>query len=77
MCLGAVEEPPVLPVLQQQVGVDEQDRGVVQAGAVLLKFTRLVFEQITLISINTSWCLGPSLDSVEVSVNATFFTFLR
>ena len=22
---GGVEEPPVLPVLQQQVGVDEQD----------------------------------------------------
>ena len=36
MGLRAVEEPPVLPVLQQQVGVDEQDRGVVQAGAVLL-----------------------------------------
>ena len=24
---GGVEEPPVLPVLQQQVGVDEQDAG--------------------------------------------------
>ena len=44
MSLRAVEEPPVLPVLQQQVGVDEQDRGVVQAGAVLLQFTKLVFE---------------------------------
>ena len=48
MSLGAVEEPPVLPVLQQEVGVDEQDRGVVKAGAVLLKLTKLAFDNKSL-----------------------------
>ena len=32
MRLRAVEKPPEEPVLQQQVGVDELDQGVVQAG---------------------------------------------
>ena len=34
--VAGVEEPPVLPVLQQQVCVDEQDGGIVQTGAILL-----------------------------------------
>ena len=34
--LGGEEEPPVRSVLQQEVGVDEEDGGVVKAGAVLL-----------------------------------------
>ena len=34
--LGGEEEPPVCSVLQQEVGVDEEDGGVVKAGAVLL-----------------------------------------
>ena len=37
VCLRAVEEAPVLPVLQQQGSVDEEDRGVVQTRAVLLR----------------------------------------
>ena len=39
MCLRAVEEPPVLSVLQQQVGVDEEDGGIVKASAVLLQYS--------------------------------------
>ena len=41
MRLGAVEEPPVLPVLQQEVGVDEQDGRIVQTGAVLLDIDKI------------------------------------
>ena len=37
MGLGGEKEPPVGPVLQQQVGVDEEDGGVIKTGAVLLK----------------------------------------
>ena len=37
MGLGREKEPPVGPVLQQQVGVDEEDGGVIKTGAVLLK----------------------------------------
>ena len=37
MRLRGEEEPPVGPVLQQQVGVDEQDGRVIKTGAVLLK----------------------------------------
>ena len=39
---GGVEEPPVLPVLQQEVAVQEQDRGVVQAAAVLLNYEKIL-----------------------------------
>ena len=35
--LRGEEEPPVGPVLQKQVGVDEQDGRVIKTGAVLLK----------------------------------------
>ena len=42
MSLRAVEEPPEKPVLQQQVGVDELDRGVVQAGVDGLRFIIIV-----------------------------------
>ena len=36
--LSGEEKPPVRPVLQQQVGVDEEDGRVVKTGAVLLKY---------------------------------------
>ena len=36
MRLCGEEEPPVCSVLQQQVGVDEEDGGVIKTGAVLL-----------------------------------------
>ena len=35
---GGVEEPPVLPVLQQQVAVQEQDGSIIQTTAVLLNY---------------------------------------
>ena len=38
MSLRAVEEAPEEPVLQKKVGVDELDRGVVQAGVDGLRF---------------------------------------
>ena len=39
MCLRAVKKPPVLSVFQQQIGVDEEDGGIVKASAVLLQYS--------------------------------------
>ena len=58
--LGGEEEPPVSPVLQQQVGVDEEDGRVVKTGAVFLEYKNrncyeLSFTVMTMTMIEASY----------------------
>ena len=65
MCLRAVEEPPVFSVLQQQIGVDEEDGGIVKASAVLLQYS----SSIICFVISTKWKNFTKIPRIGIFLN--------
>ena len=68
MCLRAVEEPPVFSVLQQQIGVDEEDGGIVKASAVLLQYSSSFICFAVFVCVSVCECVCALIFCPRVSV---------